>query len=59
METGLSEPEALEQAQPIFDSVPKSRTGKPDMKKLPNIFNAKLKEIGGYDSRKYKRQRRN
>jgi len=45
METGLSEREALKQAQPIFDSVPKSRNGKADIKKLPNIFNAKLQKV--------------
>ena len=49
--------QGLNPIQPIFDSVPKSRTGKPNMKKLPDIFNAELKKLGGYESRKYKRRR--
>lgn len=57
IDNGESERAALYKAQPIFDSVPKSRTGKPNLKKLPDIFNKELKRLGGYESRKYKRRR--
>lgn len=54
---GASENEALVLAQPTFDLVPKYKgTGKPDLKKLSPIFNDKLKELGGYQNRKYQRK---
>jgi hypothetical protein len=43
--TQLSEEEALDMVRPLFDSIPKSRSGKPNLKVLSKLFTLKLKKI--------------
>jgi hypothetical protein len=50
----LDEVEALNKVRPVFESVPKSRNGKPNLQMLSKLFTDKLKELGGYHNRRWK-----
>jgi hypothetical protein len=54
----LNEVEALNKARPLFESVPKTRNGKPNMPILSKLFKDKLIELGGYDNRRWKQSKR-
>ena len=51
---GHSEAEALEMARPLFDQIEKSRTGRPNLKKISKRFTEKMKELGMYQYRRWK-----
>jgi hypothetical protein len=54
----LNEVEALNKARPLFESVTKTRNGKPNMPILSKLFKDKLIELGGYDNRRWKQSKR-
>ena len=51
----MSEEEALEAVQVEFAKVPKISRGKPNAHSLRIMFNKRLRELGGHDSRRYGR----
>jgi hypothetical protein len=54
----LDEAEALKKARPLFESVPTSRNGKPNLTVLSKLFKDKLVELGGYDNRRWKQNKK-
>ena len=51
----MSEEEALKAVHVEFEKVPKISRGKPNANSLRTMFNERLRELGGHDSRRYGR----